>query len=43
MVNNFEFFLLDEDPNVQFGSCENLNEELNIIIKIVSFELADDL
>ena len=44
MVNNFEFFFFwDGDPIVQFGSCENLDGELNIIIKIVSFELVDDL
>ena len=43
MVNNFEFFFGIGDPIVQFGSCENLDGELNIIIKIVSFELVDDL
>ena len=38
-----KFFFWDGDPIVQFGSCENLDGELNIIIKIVSFELVDDL
>lgn len=42
MVNNFVFFL-DGDHVVQFGSRENLDGELNLIIKIVSFELVDDL